>query len=102
MATRLAVGITFCACLTAGVARAADQPAAEPGDIIVTATRQATSIQRTPISVSAFDQKAMDAKGIRDIADLARFTPGVTFDPTNNQISIRGIASTAGAGATGI
>lgn len=102
MVTRLAIGTALCFGLTAGAAYAADQPAGEPGDIIVTATRQAASIQRIPVSVSAFDQKAMDAKGIRDIADLARFTPGVTFDPTNNQISIRGIASTAGAGATGI
>ena len=102
MVTRLAVGITLYAGLAAGAAQAADQSVAELGDIIVTATRQAAPLQRIPLSVSAFDQKTMDAKGVRDIADLARFTPGVTFDPTNNQISIRGIASTAGAGATGI
>jgi outer membrane receptor protein involved in Fe transport len=76
-----------------------DQP--EP-DIIVTATRRAAPLARVPISVAAYDRKTMDAKGVRVISDLARFTPGVTFDPTNNQISIRGVASTAGAGATGI
>jgi outer membrane receptor protein involved in Fe transport len=83
------------------MAQAAMQPT-DPGDIVVTATRRAAPLQRVPISVSAYDQKTMDVKGVRDIADLARYTPGVTFDPTNNQIAIRGVVSNAGAGATGI
>jgi iron complex outermembrane receptor protein len=90
-----------CTCLASGVAEAAEQPA-PLGDIVVTATRRAAPLQRVPISVSAYDQKALDAKGVRSIADLARFTPGVVFDPTNNQLSIRGVISNAGAGATGI
>ena len=102
MIKNFAVGLTACTCLASGIAHAAVEPSAEPGDIVVTATRRAAPLQRVPISVSAYDQKTMDAKGVRDIADLARFTPGVTFDPTNNQISIRGVVSNAGAGATGV
>src|SRR3954467_5869943 len=93
MIRRFAVGLTACTCLASGIAHAAVEPSVEPGDIVVTATRRAAPLQRVPISVSADDQKTMDAKGVRDIADLARFTPGVTFDPTNNQISIRGVVS---------
>ena len=41
--------------------------------------------------------------GIKDFSDVARFTPGVNFDNSGtNNISIRGIACTGGAGTTGI
>ena len=71
-------------------------------EIIVTATRQAQPLSRVPISVSAFSQATMDIKGIKSFEDVARFTPGVRFDPDSNDISIRGISSEAGAGTTGI
>jgi outer membrane receptor protein involved in Fe transport len=45
----------------------------------------------------------MDVKGIKDFQDVVRFTPGVQIDANQtNQISIRGIASSGGAGTTGI
>ncbi len=46
---------------------------------------------------------SLDQRGIRDLTELVRFTPGVSIDTTGtNQISIRGISSSAGAGTTGI
>ncbi|RKF22950.1 TonB-dependent receptor [Altericroceibacterium spongiae] len=71
-------------------------------DIIVTATRQSTTISRVPISISAFDQSAMDTKGVKSIADAVRFTPGVSYNNRDNTITIRGISSGAGSGTTGI
>ena len=45
----------------------------------------------------------MDQKGIKDVSDIVRFTPGVSIDTTGtNNISIRGISSSGGAGTTGI
>ncbi|MCJ2185827.1 TonB-dependent receptor [Novosphingobium beihaiensis] len=88
-----------------GVAHAQDTaPQADEasGDIVVTATRQSTAISRVPISISAFDQEAMDTKGVKSIADAVRFTPGVTFNSSDNSITIRGISSGAGSGTTGI
>ena len=56
-----------------------------------------------PISVTALSQDAMDVRGIKDFLDVARFTPGVNIDNSGtNNIAIRGIASTGGAGTTGI
>ena len=56
-----------------------------------------------PISVTALTQEAMDVRGIKDILDVARFTPGINIDNSGtNNIAIRGIASTGGAGTTGI
>ena len=75
---------------------------ANDGEIVVTATRQAQVLSRVPISVSAFNQESMDQKGVKSFAEVARFTPGVTFAPGSNSISIRGISSGAGAGTTGI
>jgi iron complex outermembrane receptor protein len=91
-------------------ARAADAPAtadasgpSEIAEITVTATRHEESISRVPISISAFTQETMDQKGVKDITDLVRFTPGVSIDQTGtNAISIRGISSSGGAGTTGI
>ncbi len=72
------------------------------GDIVVTATRRTEILSRVPISITAFDTKKLDIVGVKNAQDLAKFTPGVAIDPTNNNISIRGISSTAGSGTTGI
>ncbi len=72
-------------------------------EIVVTATRHEESLSKVPISVTALTQEAMDARGIKDILDVARFTPGINIDNSGtNNIAIRGIASTGGAGTTGI
>jgi len=76
---------------------------AEMTEITVTATRREESLSKVPISISAFTQETMDQKGVKDIADLVRYTPGVSIDQTGtNAISIRGISSSGGAGTTGI
>src|SRR5579863_4718090 len=72
-------------------------------EVTVTATRRAESLSKVPISVTALTQEALDDRGIKDFTEVARFTPGVNFDNSGtNNISIRGIASTGGAGTTGI
>jgi iron complex outermembrane receptor protein len=103
----LIVGITACAADAALANDAAtEEPAATGGgleEIVVTATRREESISRVPISITAINQDAIDQKGIKDFADIVRFTPGVSFDSgQTNQISIRGISSSGGSGTTGI
>ncbi len=72
-------------------------------EVIVTATRRAESLSRVPISVTALTQEALDDRGVKDFSEVARFTPGVNFDNSGtNNISIRGISGTGGAGTTGI
>jgi len=93
---------------SAGAVRAADTAAApeESGplqEITVTATRHEENLSKVPISVTALTQDAMDLRGIKDFQDVAKFTPGVLIDNSGtNNISIRGIASSGGAGTTGI
>jgi iron complex outermembrane recepter protein len=89
-------------------APSASEPPAPSGkvqEIVITATRRAAALSKVPVSVSAFSQETLDQKGIKDFADVARFTPGVTIDATGtgtNSISIRGISSSGGSGTTGI
>ncbi|MFI4868445.1 MAG: TonB-dependent receptor [Steroidobacterales bacterium] len=72
-------------------------------EIVVTSTRREESLSKVPISVTALTQEDMDTKGVKDIADVVRFTPGIAIDNSGtNNISIRGISSTGGAGTTGI
>jgi iron complex outermembrane recepter protein len=84
-------------------APAADEAAGPLQEIVVTATRHEEGLSRVPISVTALTQEALDVRGVKDFQDVARFTPGVDIDNSGtNNISIRGIASTGGAGTTGI
>ncbi len=82
------------------------QPAAQdagvPQEIIVTSTRRAAALSKVPASVSAFSAQKMDVLDIKSFANLAKFTPGVDFDPDSNAISIRGIKSDAGSATTGV
>src|SRR6202166_2220767 len=92
--------------LSPSLMHAADTGAEETGplsEIVVTATRHEESLSKVPISVTALTQEAMDIRGIKDIQDVARFTPGVRIDNSGtNNIAIRGISSSGGAGTTGI
>ena len=94
---------------SAQVAGAAAKPAAADGasgtgvqEVIVTATRRSESLSKVPESVSAFTAAKMDVQGIKSFADLAKFTPGVSFDNDRHDISIRGIISRAGSATTGV
>jgi iron complex outermembrane receptor protein len=73
-------------------------------EIVVTATRREESLSKVPISLTALTQDNMDNLGIKDIADLVRFTPGLSIIDQGNfvSIAIRGIGSSAGAATTGI
>ena len=107
----VSAGAALCCALAAAFApglacadAAAEAETAGPlQEIVVTATRKEESLSRVPISVTALTQEAMDIRGVKDFQDVARFTPGVNIDNSGtNNISIRGISSTGGAGTTGI
>src|SRR5579863_10255565 len=105
-AAKLSLAVAFCitTATAAGAAVAADATAANESadtgslaEVVVTATRREESISRVPISLSVLTQESMDVKGVKDITDVARLTPGVTVDASQtNAISIRGISSSGG------
>ena len=91
----------------ASVAQAADVVAAKDDsqvvkEVVVTATRTSQLLSKVPLSVSAYTQETLDKQGIKSFSDIARYTPGVTFDENTKDVSIRGIKSNAGDATTGL
>ncbi|MBW4330562.1 TonB-dependent receptor [Stakelama sp. CBK3Z-3] len=67
---------------TAAADSAAATDAIQANDIVVTGTRRSTSLQDTPINISAITGEELSDKRIDDVRDLADFTPGVTIQDT--------------------
>ncbi|WP_239805502.1 TonB-dependent receptor [Croceicoccus hydrothermalis] len=65
------------------------------GAIVVTGTRRSTTIQDTPINISAIDAEELARKQIEDVRDIADFTPGMTISDTGpgstGSIVLRGL-----------
>jgi outer membrane receptor protein involved in Fe transport len=114
-AMALALGIAGFLPLEARAQSAETQQNAGQGlqEIVVTAERRAARLQDTPISVAAITPEQIDSEGLRNIDDLTRLSPGVTFERNSftavgnyndegSDIAIRGVDSTAGASTTGI
>ena len=63
-------------------------------DVVVTATRQANTVNRVPLSISAVTQRSLDEQGIKSVTDLQRTVPALTVSDTRAGIAtfaIRGI-----------
>lgn len=78
-------------------------------EVVVTATRQASTVNRVPLSVSAVSQRSIEQQGVKNVEDLSRTVPGVTFrrsgGENNPNITIRGIGgngATVGSPTTGV
>ncbi|AEG51456.1 TonB-dependent receptor [Sphingobium chlorophenolicum L-1] len=85
----------------AGLAQTATQPATEQasadnsfGDIVVTASKRAESINSVPMSITAASGDQLIRQGVTGPADLAKIVPGFSFVPTPNGttvFSLRGV-----------
>ncbi len=68
-------------------------------EIVVTARKKAENLQDVPISISAFSADGIERRGISSLADVAAFTPGLTFSNLFGEFLpvpvIRGVAPTA-------
>lgn len=84
--------------------------AAAPGEIVVTATKRAEGVTRTPMSISALTGESLEQQGIRSAQDLGRNVPALLITPVASgpgngnglDVSIRGVRSSVGAPTTGI
>ena len=73
------------------------------GDVVVTATRQADTVSRVPLSISAVTQQALDQQGIKNVNDLQRSVPALTISGVEGGVatySIRGIVQSGPVTAT--
>jgi iron complex outermembrane receptor protein len=66
------------------------------GDIIVTATRREESIQKVPLSITAFSEKDLLERGADKIEDYARTVPGLLYSTSGGNsgtLEMRGIST---------
>ncbi len=71
-------------------------------EIVVTARKKEENIQEIPLSLSAFTSDMIESAGIRDMADIAKSTPGFNLDDEFGRTSgvrpvIRGQSTILGA-----
>src|SRR5882757_8079131 len=72
-------------------------------EITVTAEKYNSTIQNTPISLSAMNGDQLDAAGITSVEALAREVPGLSVrsaGPAATEYEARGLASNGGAAPT--
>jgi iron complex outermembrane receptor protein len=75
-------------------------PAADAGDIVVTARRVEERLQDVPISITVFNQEQLSSRNINNASDLATFTPSLSansnFGSENTTFAIRGFTQEIG------
>jgi iron complex outermembrane receptor protein len=102
------------------IAQTAPAPAPAAGasstglaEVVVTATRQSSSVNRVALSIAAVTQQSLDQAGIKTAQDISRVVPGLTIPPPGGGgqtvgaggvgiFTVRGIYSSAGAATTGV
>jgi outer membrane receptor protein involved in Fe transport len=75
-------------------------------EIVVTARKREESLQAVPLTVTAFTAESIQRQGIRTVNDIAKLTPGLSFDkgfaPQDTRPNIRGLPTTRGRPPVGI
>ncbi|HEY6484538.1 MAG TPA: TonB-dependent receptor [Steroidobacteraceae bacterium] len=89
---------------TAGPAVASREPPAQDlQEIVVTAEKRDSTVQKTPISITAISGAEIQAQGLTDLVSVAQQVPGVSFKtsgPGQTEIEMRGLTSTGGESPT--
>lgn len=100
--TWVCLGLLSAAC-AARIAAAADADVGGLDEIVVTAQRFNSTVQDTPISLSAVTGDQLDAAGITSVEELSHEIPGLSMrsaGPGQTEYEARGLASSAGAAPT--
>jgi outer membrane receptor protein involved in Fe transport len=72
-------------------------------EVVVTAQKRSSTVQTTPISITAVSGADLQARGITNFTALAQSTPGVSLKsegPGQTEIELRGMTSSGGNSAT--
>ena len=88
-------------CLSTAISSALAQTPAQSqpslGEIYVTATRRETTVQSTPLAITAFDQAALDANRVVSLLDVRGLVPNLQFFENGDHavplIFIRGLGT---------
>jgi iron complex outermembrane recepter protein len=72
-------------------------------EIVVTAEKRESTVQKTPISMTAISEAEIQARGLEDFRSIAQETPGVsmkTSGPGQTEFEMRGLDATGGFSPT--
>lgn len=105
LTTALSVGAIAPVVLAADVATAqSGEQAATIGEVVVTARRREETLREIPASVTAISSEVIERAGVRNIEDVARMTPGLTFVSLGSNFAlpvIRGLSTNVGESNVG-
>jgi iron complex outermembrane receptor protein len=79
------------------------QPAADLQEVVVTAEKRDSTVQKTPISLTAITGADLQSQGITNLVEVAQQVPGVSFKtsgPGQTELEMRGLTSTGGESPT--
>jgi iron complex outermembrane receptor protein len=107
-ATGAAAAGSWALCGIAWSAATGASPAAAPQqeelqEIVVTAEKRESTVQKTPISMTAISGSELQAQGISDMQSVAQQVPGISFKtsgPGQTEYEMRGLTSTGGESPT--
>ena len=92
-----------CTALTGAVWAQLAPPSQDLQEIVVTAEKRESTVQKTPISITAISGAELEARGLSDMASVAQQVPGVSFKtsgPGQTEFEMRGLTSTGGESPT--
>jgi outer membrane receptor protein involved in Fe transport/outer membrane protein OmpA-like peptidoglycan-associated protein len=72
-------------------------------EVVVTATKRSTTIETTPISITALTGQDLEERGITDLSSIVQSVPGVsmrTSGPGQTELEMRGMTSSGGNSST--
>ena len=75
----------------------------ELAEVIVSAEKRDSTVQKTPISMTAISGAELQAQGVNDLTSVAQQVPGVSFKtsgPGQTEFEMRGLTSTGGESPT--
>lgn len=96
-------------CALSSPALAADQadtraqPSVDLQEVVVTAEKRDSTVQKTAISMTAISGAELQAQGLTNLVEVAQQVPGVSFKtsgPGQTEYEIRGLTSTGGESPT--
>lgn len=92
--------VARCLVVTIGISLVLPVAAQGLEEIVVTARKREESLQKIPITISVFNEEALDRYHITDLKSVADYTPGLTFDQgfvqQDTRPQIRGLPATRG------
>ncbi|NBP54762.1 MAG: ligand-gated channel, partial [Actinobacteria bacterium] len=97
----LAVGAVLATWATASSAQTGGGASALE-EIVVTARKRNESLQDAPLTILAFSDTQIEERGIQSVADLSKFSPGLTFNAgttrASSSFSVRGMTQISAVG----